>query len=67
LPRQCCGKSFRHGLRFNYVVRTARHTRVEQVLEFLFGGGIDRYAMLKYNIDDLQLFFQNDMRFLEQF
>jgi phenylalanyl-tRNA synthetase alpha chain len=34
---------------------------------FAFGGGIDRYAMLKYNINDLQLFFQNDMRFLEQF
>ena len=34
---------------------------------FAFGGGIDRYTMLKYNIHDLQLFFQNDMRFLEQF
>jgi phenylalanyl-tRNA synthetase alpha chain len=34
---------------------------------FAFGGGIERYTMLKYNIDDLQLFFQNDMRFLEQF
>jgi phenylalanyl-tRNA synthetase alpha chain len=34
---------------------------------FAFGGGIERYTMLKYNINDLQLFFQNDMRFLEQF
>ncbi len=34
---------------------------------FAFGGGIERYAMLKYDINDLQLFFQNDMRFLEQF
>jgi phenylalanyl-tRNA synthetase alpha chain len=34
---------------------------------FAFGGGIDRYTMLRYNINDLQLFFQNDMRFLEQF
>jgi phenylalanyl-tRNA synthetase alpha chain len=34
---------------------------------FAFGGGIDRYTMLKYNIHDLQLFFQNDIRFLEQF
>jgi phenylalanyl-tRNA synthetase alpha chain len=34
---------------------------------FAFGGGIDRYTMLKYDINDLQLFFQNDMRFLEQF
>ena len=34
---------------------------------FAFGGGIDRYAALKYNINDLQLFFQNDIRFLGQF
>ena len=34
---------------------------------FAFGGGIERYAMLKYNINDLQLYIQNDMRFLEQF
>lgn len=34
---------------------------------FAFGGGIERYAMLKYNINDLMLYFQNDMRFLEQF
>jgi phenylalanyl-tRNA synthetase alpha chain len=34
---------------------------------FAFGGGIERYAMLKYNINDLQLYFQNDVRFLEQF
>ena len=39
----------------------------EKYTGFAFGGGIDRYAMLKYNINDLQLFFQNDMRFLEQF
>jgi phenylalanyl-tRNA synthetase alpha chain len=34
---------------------------------FAFGGGVERYAMLKYNINDLQLYIQNDMRFLEQF
>lgn len=34
---------------------------------FAFGIGIDRFAMLKYGIDDLQLFFQNDVRFLRQF
>jgi phenylalanyl-tRNA synthetase alpha chain len=39
----------------------------EKYTGFAFGGGIDRYTMLKYNINDLQLFFQNDMRFLEQF
>ncbi|MBI2149212.1 MAG: phenylalanine--tRNA ligase subunit alpha [Acidobacteria bacterium] len=39
----------------------------EKYTGFAFGGGIDRYAMLKYDINDLQLFFQNDMRFLGQF
>lgn len=34
---------------------------------FAFGIGIDRLAMLKYGIDDLQVFFQNDVRFLRQF
>jgi phenylalanyl-tRNA synthetase alpha chain len=32
-----------------------------------FGLGIDRFAMMKYGIDDIQLFFQSDLRFLEQF
>lgn len=34
---------------------------------FAFGMGIERIAMLKYGIDDIQLFFKNDMRFLKQF
>jgi phenylalanyl-tRNA synthetase alpha chain len=34
---------------------------------FAFGGGIERYHALKNNINDIQLYFQNDMRFLEQF
>lgn len=34
---------------------------------FAFGMGIERIAMLKYRIDDIQLFFKNDMRFLRQF
>jgi phenylalanyl-tRNA synthetase alpha chain len=29
--------------------------------------GIDRLAMLKYGIDDIQVFLQNDVRFLRQF
>jgi len=32
-----------------------------------FGLGIDRFAMLKYDINDIQLFFQSDVRFLQQF
>lgn len=34
---------------------------------FAFGMGIERIAMLKYQINDLRLFFENDLRFLEQF
>ncbi len=39
----------------------------EKVSGFAFGMGADRIAMLKYGLDDLQLFFQGDVRFLEQF
>ncbi|MCL6481123.1 MAG: phenylalanine--tRNA ligase subunit alpha [Firmicutes bacterium] len=34
---------------------------------FAFGMGVERMAMLKYGINDIQLFFQNDVRFLRQF
>jgi len=34
---------------------------------FAFGMGIERLAMLKYRINDIRLFYENDMRFLEQF
>ncbi len=34
---------------------------------FAFGLGVDRFALLKYGINDIQLFFQNDVRFLRQF
>jgi phenylalanyl-tRNA synthetase alpha chain len=34
---------------------------------FAFGMGVERVAMLKYGIDDIRKFFDNDMRFLEQF
>jgi phenylalanyl-tRNA synthetase alpha chain len=39
----------------------------KKVSGFAFGIGIDRLAMLKYGIDDIQVFFQNDVRFLQQF
>jgi len=39
----------------------------EKVSGFAFGMGVDRIAMLKYGLDDLQLLFQGDVRFLEQF
>ena len=34
---------------------------------FAFGMGIERIAMLKYQVDDLRLFYENDVRFLKQF
>ncbi|MGD0213153.1 MAG: phenylalanine--tRNA ligase subunit alpha [Terriglobales bacterium] len=34
---------------------------------FAFGMGVERIAILKYGVDDIQLFFQGDVRFLEQF
>ena len=39
----------------------------ERYSGFAFGFGIDRFAMLKYHIDDIQLLFQGDVRFLRQF
>jgi len=39
----------------------------EVVSGFAFGMGIDRITMLKYRIDDIRLFYENDLRFLRQF
>ncbi|MDD3777218.1 MAG: phenylalanine--tRNA ligase subunit alpha [Actinomycetota bacterium] len=39
----------------------------EKVSGFAFGMGIERICMLRYGIDDLRSFFENDLRFLEQF
>ena len=39
----------------------------EKYSGFAFGMGLDRLAMLKYGVNDLRLFFENDLRFLEQF
>ena len=39
----------------------------EKVSGFAFGMGVERIAMLKYGIDDIRLFFHNDLRFLRQF
>ncbi|MFL6443079.1 MAG: phenylalanine--tRNA ligase subunit alpha [Candidatus Sulfotelmatobacter sp.] len=39
----------------------------KKVSGFAFGMGVDRLALLKYGVDDIQLFFQGDVRFLQQF
>ena len=46
-----------------------RHSKVdpEKYTGFAFGMGVDRLAMLRYQINDLRLLFENDLRFLKQF
>lgn len=46
-----------------------RHVGIdaERWLGYAFGMGVERLAMLRYGVDDLRLFFDNDLRFLAQF
>ncbi|SCZ49152.1 phenylalanine--tRNA ligase subunit alpha [Thiohalomonas denitrificans] len=46
-----------------------RHAGIdsERYTGFAFGMGVERLAMLRYGVNDLRLFFENDLRFLEQF
>ena len=39
----------------------------DKINGYAFGMGVERIAMLKYGIDDLRLFFENDLRFIRQF
>jgi phenylalanyl-tRNA synthetase alpha chain len=39
----------------------------EHYIGFAFGSGLERLTMLRYGVDDLRLFFENDLRFLNQF
>ena len=39
----------------------------EAVRGFAFGMGTDRIALLRYGVEDLRLFYENDLRFLGQF
>ncbi|WP_408605243.1 phenylalanine--tRNA ligase subunit alpha [Anaerovorax odorimutans] len=39
----------------------------EKYTGFAFGMGVERIAMLKYEVDDIRLFYENDMRFIKQF
>lgn len=46
-----------------------RHVGIdsERYIGFAFGVGIERFAMIKYGVDNIQHFYQNDLRFLRQF
>jgi phenylalanyl-tRNA synthetase alpha chain len=48
-------------------VLTMSNIDTEVYSAFAFGFGVDRLAMLLYEVDDLRLFFENDLRFLRQF
>lgn len=39
----------------------------EKYMGFAFGLGVERLAMLRYNVNDLRMFFENDLKFLSQF
>jgi phenylalanyl-tRNA synthetase alpha chain len=39
----------------------------ERYTGYAFGMGIERLTMLRYGVNDLRLFFENDLRFLRQF
>lgn len=46
-----------------------KHTKVDadRYTAYAFGMGVERLAMLRYGVNDLRLFFENDLRFLKQF
>ena len=49
--------------------RVFEHVNIdnEKYTGFAFGMGVERLAMLRYGVNDLRLFFENDLRFLQQF
>lgn len=48
-------------------VLKAVHIDSEKYTGYAFGMGIDRLTMLRYNVNDIRLYFDNDLRFLKQF
>lgn len=49
--------------------RVFEHVKIdtEKYIGFAFGMGVERLTMLRYGVNDLRLFFENDLRFLQQF
>jgi phenylalanyl-tRNA synthetase alpha chain len=48
-------------------VLRAVHIDTERYTGYAFGMGIDRLTMLRYNVNDIRMYFENDLRFLRQF
>jgi phenylalanyl-tRNA synthetase alpha chain len=48
-------------------VLEASHIDSAKYTGFAFGMGLERIAMLKYQVNDLRLYFENDIRFISQF
>jgi len=59
---EICGSGMIHP-----AVLESSHIDPERYTGFAFGFGIERPCMLRYGIDDIRLFFENDVRFLSQF
>lgn len=59
---EVCGAGMVHPAVFEAVGYDA-----ERYTGFAFGMGVERVAMLKYGVDDIRLFYEGDLRFLEQF
>ncbi|MFO1257287.1 MAG: phenylalanine--tRNA ligase subunit alpha [Gammaproteobacteria bacterium] len=55
-----CGMVHPNVLKFGYI-------NPDEYIGFAFGMGVERLAMLRYGVDDLRLFFENDVRLLKQF
>ena len=49
------------------VHRMLRRHRPEEYSGYAFGMGLERLVMFRFNIDDIRLFYENDLRFLKQF
>ncbi len=49
--------------------KVLKHVNIdsEKYIGFAFGMGVERLAMLKYGVNDIRMFFENDLRFLKQF
>ena len=48
-------------------VLKAANIDLEEYSGFAFGGGVERFAMLKHSVDNIRLFNSSDLRFLSQF